>query len=157
MRYGWNLSTEPWERAFKEIQNLEWKKVPLDSIQSIVVPEKSGVYLICGRPPAPSGTDHTKPLAVFYNVLYAGQSGSLRSRFVTHAKFTSPDLERAKRTFQNLDFWYAPVESVDLNRIEGLLLDVLGPTANRVNAPLQGRLGKPEAPNKERKMERGKS
>jgi hypothetical protein len=156
MRYGWNINSAPWERAGIEIQKLEWKKVFLDPSQTFVIPEKSGVYLICGRPPVPFEADPAKPLAVFYNVLYAGQSGSLRTRFATHAKSTSPDLELAKKTFRNLDYWYALVDSVDLNMIEGLLLDVLGPTANRVNAPLQGRLGKPEAPNKERKMERGK-
>lgn len=154
MRYGWNINSAPWALASKEIQKLEWKKAFLDPIQTVVIPEKSGVYLICGRPPIE--TDPTKPLAIFYNVLYAGQSGSLRARFATHAKLTSPDLELAKKTFRNLDYWYALVENVDLNRVEGLLLDVLGPTANRVNAPLQGRLGKPEVPNKERKMDRGK-
>ncbi len=154
MRYGWNLNSAPWERAGKELLQLEWKKVFLDPSQAFVIPEKSGVYLICGRPPVPPETDAAKPLAIFYNVLYAGQSGSLRSRFTTHAKSTSQDLELAKKTFRNLDYWYALVESIDLNRIEGLLLEVLGPTANRVNAPLQGRLGKPEAPNKE-KTERG--
>ena len=156
MRYGWNINRTSWERAITEIQNLEWKKVFLDPTQAVVVPEKSGVYLICSRPPVPSGTDPSKPLGVFYNVIYAGQSGSLRSRFTTHAKSTSADLELAKSTFRNLDYWYAQVESVDLNRIEGLLLDVLGPTANRVSAPLQGRLGNPEEPNKERKIERNK-
>ena len=156
MRYGWNINSAPWERAGKEIQNLEWKKVFLDPTQTFVIPEKSGVYLICGRPPVPIETDPTKPLAIFYNVLYAGQSGSLRARFDTHAKSTSPDLELAKKTFRNLDYWYALVENVDLNRIEDVLLDVLGPTANRINAPLRGRLGKPEVPNRERKMERGK-
>lgn len=156
MRYGWNLRRDSWELAGKEIQKLEWKKVFLDPSQTFVIPQKSGVYLICGRPPLLGDTDPTKPLGVFYNVLYAGQSGSLRARFDTHAKLTSPDLELAKKTFRNLDYWYALVENVDLNRIEGLLLDVLGPTANRVNAPLQGRLGKPEVPNRERKMERGK-
>lgn len=150
MRYGWNIDSAPWERAGNEIQKLEWKKVFLDRSQTILIPEKSGVYLICGRPPVPVETDPTKPLAIFYNALYAGQSGSLRARFDTHAKSTSPDLELAKKTFRNLDYWYALVENVDLNRIEGVLLDVLGPTANRVNAPLQGRLGKPEAPNKEK-------
>ena len=91
--------------------------------------------------------------------LHAGNAAlaaaTAASTSLTEAKSTSPDLELAKKTFRNLDYWYALVENVDLNRIEGLLLDVLGPTANRVNAPLQGRLGKPEAPNKERKMERG--
>ena len=154
MRYGWNIHSAPWELASKEIRKLEWKKVFLDPIQTVIIPEKSGVYLICGRPPIE--TDSTKPLAIFYNVLYAGQSGSLRARFATHAKLTSPDLELAKKTFRNLDYWYALVENVDLNRVEGLLLEVLGPTANRVNAPLQGRLGKPEVPNRERKLERGK-
>ena len=156
MRYGWNIHSAPWERAGKELQKLKWKKAFLDPSQTFVIPEKSGVYLICGRPPVPVETDPTKPLAIFYNVLYAGQSGSLRARFATHAKSTSSDLELAKKTFRNLDYWYALVDNVDLNKIEGLLLEVLGPTANRVNAPLQGRLGKPEAPNKERKMERGK-
>ena len=156
MRYGWNIHSAPWERAGKELQKLKWKKAFLDPSQTFVIPEKSGVYLICGRPPVPVETDPTKPLAIFYNVLYAGQSESLRARFDTHAKSTSQDLELAKKTFRNLDYWYALVNNVDLNKIEGLLLEVLGPTANRVNAPLQGRLGKPEAPNKERKMERGK-
>jgi len=156
VRYGWNIESAPWERAGKEIQKLEWKKAFLDPSQIFVIPEKSGVYLICGRPPLSVETDLTKPLAIFYNVLYAGQSVSLRARFATHAKSTSPDLELTKKTFRNLDYWYALVEIVDLNRVEGLLLDVLGPTANRVNAPLQGRLGKPEAPNKERKKELGK-
>ena len=91
MRYGWNINSAPWERAGKELQKLEWKKVFLDPSQTFVIPEKSGVYLICGRPPVPVETDLTKPLAIFYNVLYAGQSGSLRARFATHAKSTSPD------------------------------------------------------------------
>ena len=156
MRYGWNINSDPWELAGKEIQKLKWKKSFLDSSQTVMIPAESGVYLICGRPPVPVETDLEKPLAIFYNVLYAGQSKSLRGRFATHANSTSTDLELAKKTFKNLDYWYALVDNVNLNIIEGLLLNVLGPTANRVNAPLQARLGKPEAPNKERKMERGK-
>ena len=156
MRYGWNINSSSWERAAKEIATLTWKKVFLDSSQTVMIPEKSGVYLICSSPPSSAGPDQTKPLGCFYNVIYVGQSGGLKSRFATHAKSTSPDLELAKKTFLNLDFWYALTDVSSLNRIEGLLLDVLGPTANRVNAPLQGRLGKPEAPNKEKKMDRGK-
>ncbi len=155
MRYGWNIDRASWERASNILQKLEWKKAFLDPSQAFVIPEKSGVYLICSRPPVPVESDSTKPLGIFYNVLYAGQSVSLRTRFNTHAKSSSLDIELVKKTFRNLDYWYALVEKVDLDGIERILLDVLGPTANRINAPLRGQLGKPEAPNKERKIERG--
>jgi len=149
MRYGWSIDPQAWSRADSEIQKLEWKKVFLLEHQAPLVPQGSGVYLMCVHPPVSRNKDVPRPLAILYNAIYAGQSRILRDRFKTHAKSTSEDIESAKRAYGNLDFWYAVVDSVDLNHLEALLLDVLGPTANRVNAPLQGKLGAPRPANSE--------
>ena len=143
MKYGWNLEKESWDRAYESLIALQWRRVLLTEVQATLVPEESGVYLICASPPLKSEDITEKPLANFYNALYAGQSRSLRDRFKTHSRISSPDIERAKRAFRVLDYWYARVDVVDLNLVESLLLDVLGPTANRISAPLQGTLGSP--------------
>jgi hypothetical protein len=147
MKYGWNLDDLAWERAQERLIVLQWRRVLLVEVQATLVPESSGVYLICATPPLKREGASEKPLANFYNALYAGQSKSLRERFKTHSRISSPDIEQAKKTFKVLDYWYALVDIIDLNFVESLLLDVLGPTANRINAPLQGTLGNPEPAN----------
>jgi hypothetical protein len=75
-----------------------------------------------------------------YNAIYAGQTTNLRQRFRKHVQGYG-DVVHAKNAFRRLDFWFASVESADLNDIEQLLLDSLGPTANVKN--VKARIGEP--------------
>ena len=75
-----------------------------------------------------------------YNAIYAGQTTNLRQRFQNHVQGYG-NLIQAKNTFRRLDFWFTSVRSAELDEIEQLLLDTLGPTANIIN--VKARIGEP--------------
>lgn len=90
------------------------------------------------------------------NVLYVGQSGDLRRRFLQHCaqEPTNPLIKECRNIFGNLQFYYsrvptrieAPKEDW-LQQVESALVGALSPPANR-NIPsgqrLTARLGPPQ-------------
>ena len=138
MRYGWSLNAELWQTLSKAVHDYDWQRAYLESDYTNSVPNSSGVYLICAstsRIPI-RGTVMER----LYNAIYVGQTKNLKQRFRAHIRGYR-DIVQAKNAFRRLDFWFAFVQTTDLNEIEQLLLDTFGPTANIRN--VKARLGEP--------------
>ena len=111
------------------------------------VPETSGVYVICARPPYPTTLGRAA-----YTVLYAGKvrrlPRTLRARFVEHCDRPTPILRPLLLCFHpNVHFWWSSVaDSEEIDRTETLLIESFNPPANMIRAPgtavLLARLGR---------------
>lgn len=137
MRHGWSLSPRSWAAMREAFENRPWKQVPFRIHSRALVPNACGVYVLA----AGSGVRHAGVLARLYGALYVGQSVDLRARFLQHLARPQPELERAVRSFA-LDFWFTPSDEPDLLRLEALLIECLGPSANRLSG-IRAAIGEP--------------
>jgi hypothetical protein len=142
MRYGWSLDREHWQILITNAGAITWNRVHLRDLDRDSIPDRPGIYLICAK---------VKGLTqgVFnelYNVIYAGQEGvSLRRRFLEHCRIPKLELRNAQQCYvYPFDYWYSVVEVEHLDKIEGSLIDCLGPPANLVRkVTIKAHLGKP--------------
>ena len=134
MRYGWSLDRGDWERLHLALEagaSGTWHRVKELSLPlELMVPTKSGVYLLCARP----ASLVEGMLDQLYNVVYVGQAQNLRARFIQHCKSPSPDVARAKGLFgaSHIEYWFLQVGIEHLDDAERELIFCLGPSANRV-------------------------
>lgn len=138
MRYGWKLDKNSWSRLSAAIGSRTWKTVPFSLLEKKEVPEKCGVYVFCARPiPGKPSATNRNLLQFLYNAIYAGQATNLRQRFDNHWRDPMDPMHRLRACFSaTLEFWYITFESsVELSKVECLLIDCLGPTANRNLGP----------------------
>lgn len=141
---GWVLDGSVWSRMQKEFGPADWRKRPLSVDVKRHIPVTSGVYAICARGfvgPNPDGL-----LASLYNAVYVGKATNLQNRFDDHCRGYG-DVRPARLVFRQLDFWFIETDRIEL--LEQLLMDALGPPANKVNsigakigAPVSARRGK---------------
>jgi excinuclease UvrABC nuclease subunit len=123
---------------------VNWRKQPLDLTVKRHVPETGGVYVICAH--AVAGPNAAGILAALYNAVYVGQAMNLRNRFADHCRGYR-DVRLAHQIFRSLDFWFS--ETGDRNEAEQLLMDALGPPANRSNV-IRARINPPVSAQKRR-------
>ena len=130
MRHGWSLNRKDWADLDKAVRDLDWKSVEFRADRATDVPTSCGVYAICT-----SGTKATSGLlGAFYNVLYVGESGDLRTRFRQHSgENPQPKIRSARSCFVHaqLKFWYACTSSSGRFALERTLIAALGPPANQ--------------------------
>jgi hypothetical protein len=136
MRYGWSLRPLDWAAVTDELGAALWRNVPFRQVQRQRIPEEAGIYML-GSTPRATGLP-----ARLYNALYIGQATNLRTRFLQHLRHPSPDVGRAGTCFDDIDFWFIEVDSSSLNRVESMLIECLGPSANR-RAGIAARIGPP--------------
>lgn len=137
MRYGWSLEETRWKPLWLAMSGFQWNFVSLLQINASLLPEACGVYMICAsaiRTPEPV---QVPPL---YNAIYVGRSNNLRTRFGQHCMGYG-EVPQAKRTFRELDFHYTVVPEGDSKRLESLLIDALGPSANIIGGQIKARIG----------------
>ena len=125
---GWTLNGGTWQRARQQLGPVTWRKQPLDFNVRRHIPSASGVYAICAH--AVVGPQSAGMLAALYNAVYVGQATNLRNRFDDHCRGYG-DVRPARLVFRMLDFWFS--ETHALNEFEQLMMDALGPPANRSN------------------------
>lgn len=77
-----------------------------------------------------------------YSAVYVGQSRDLQRRFGEHVHTKIGKVAEAKHTFGVLDFWYALFDSSDLDSVEKLVIQALGPSANEKY--VRAKIGNPE-------------
>lgn len=133
---GWSLNTTVWQEGWTRLGSLTWRQQPLNLDVKNRVPAKSGVYAICAHAaitPVAAGL-----LTRLYNAIYVGKATNLRNRFDNHCRGYG-DVRPARLVFRKLDFWYAETDELAL---EQLLLDTLGPPANRIDS-IAARIGAP--------------
>lgn len=129
MQYGWSADKLIWARLVQALPvAIQWRLVQLRSNNSNSVPDHPGVYVICGAPPAPG------PIVQIdlYNALYVGQATKLRKRFRDHCLDPADNISALKACWgTSLDFHLAVLPPESLDKIEGLLIESLGPPGNR--------------------------
>ena len=138
MRYGWNLDSASWGRLKQMVDAREWKRVYLEELYISQVPSSPGVYLICAR--AQDVPLSGKVMELLYNAIYVGQSKNMRTRFRNHLAGYR-NVQVAKLTFRRLHFWFTELNIQDLDNVEQLLLETLGPSANAIN--VKAKVGQP--------------
>src|SRR4051794_8350045 len=122
MRYGWSLKPDRWATVAKLSVHDHWKRAPFHKDSRDMVPDHPGVYAICASCKRMGG----KLFPHLYNVIYVGQSESLRARFVSHSSRPKPEIGQALKVFRKLDYWYSPMPLSELNPVEESLIALLG-------------------------------
>ena len=137
MRYGWTLNKRDWDSLFVSSAGIEWKRTNLNTLYQGVVPNMSGVYIICTKPKL-----NKKPFSVIYNVIYAGYEGvSLKRRFLEHCKTKNEELKKARSCFgYDMDYWFTIVSPDIARSLESYLIECFGPPVNRVRGKIMAKL-----------------
>ena len=141
MRHGWTLEKQQWDHLLTVVSGTSWSNTKLDQLYRDSIPEGSGVYAICCTVP-----DATQRLfKALYNVLYIGQSKSLRRRFLEHCNRPQRGVTEVKQCFgENLDYWFTEVNPDRIDELEACLIDCFGPPANRIRGRIPARVGTPK-------------
>ena len=142
MRYGWSLDRSTWSERVACTHASAGAYVPsLSPLSRSHVPERS-------RHLRDLHTRHAclprSLLGKLYNAVDVGQAIDLRQRFLAHARSPGRELQRAHNAFQVLDFYFMTASLEDLNQLEALLIECLGPSANQ-RAGIAARIGEPIA------------
>lgn len=139
MKYGWSLEPADWILLKNLFSESKWARVYLEREYKDKVPNKSGVYIICGRTDALGNMGAA--INNFCNAVYVGQSINLKNRFQDHVTGYG-NVIKAKLTFRRLEYWWSEVSRDDLNLYEQALVNALGPSANEVNV-IKAKVGEP--------------
>jgi len=129
MQYGWSANKVIWANLAQALPvTIHWRLVQLRSNNSSSVPDQPGVYVICGPTPVPCTVEQID----LYNALYVGQTTKLRKRFRDHCLDPADNISALKACWgTRLDFHLAVLPPASLDKIEGLLIESLGPPGNR--------------------------
>lgn len=138
LRYGWSLREADWRRAEVLLNDRQWARRRLRSMDAPSIPRTPGVYVILG-------SFQSASLKKFRNVLYVGKASALRSRFETHEKNPAARLRQAKTCFgpSPLEFWYVETALEEISDLEAALIEVLGPPVNQQAGTVTGVVGDP--------------
>lgn len=145
MNYGWTLNRESWVKLASALNQRPWRSVSFSIYEKPQVPITRGVYVFCARPYTDPTEDQKQRslLRHLLNAVYVGQAVNLRKRFDDHYRKPMPPMRDLRGCFRGtLEFWFTSADSLEeLCLLEGLLIDCLGPTANRHRAPaLRGKI-----------------
>jgi hypothetical protein len=140
MRYGWSLEEPSWQRLRALKDRGKWRRCKLDQLQRVHVPTEPGIYLIG----ASATKDDGEPFSTLYNAIYVGQSTNLQARFLQHIRTPQDPLRLARSCFPILDYWFLEVDASELDSLEAVLIDCLGPSANR-RSGIRARIGPRQA------------
>ena len=141
MNYGWTLRKGSWDKLIAATNNRAWRSVAFSKFDKAQVPTDGGVYIFCVKPMKGSSDPRFRSLL---NGVYVGQAVNLRKRFDDHLRKPMDPLRAVRACFSTtLEFWFTRVNSPEeLCNLESLLIECLGPAANRQSGPtLKGRVG----------------
>ena len=139
MKYGWSLEPEHWTILHELLSETNWRRVYLEREYKDEIPNKSGIYIICGR--ASSIGNMGSAISSLNNAIYVGQSNNLKNRFQDHVVGYGLVIQ-AKITFRRLEYWWSEVNNEELSKFEQALVNALGPSANVVNV-IKAKVGQP--------------
>lgn len=148
MRYGWSLAEEDWRLLPSElVTGKVWRSVQFTVADANSVPTHPAVYLICTYPPGRRRGDQISPNDLFgllYTAIYIGKSENLRQRFYQHCANPRAEIQKSRECFEDsLEFWFTRVDADQLDTIESLLIECLGPPANTLRGVITARLESP--------------
>ena len=131
MRHGWSLEYEWWAQLEKALPASAWQKVRFRLLDEDSVPSSPGIYAMSAGTPLHVDGDGMSLFRQLHNVLYLGKSTNLRARFKQHVVTPKAELKQAMVCYGAPSFWFITVETARLDELEGLLIECLGPSANK--------------------------
>lgn len=138
MRYGWSIERKDWYGLTTLCAERTWQKVPFGAVNRDLVPKEPGVYAIC----TPGWRMASGLFAHLYNAVYVGKAKDLHARFLQHCQRPEREIRSLTECFPDLEYWFAPMRAGELDVVETLLIDCLGPPANRQRG-IAARIGRP--------------
>ena len=137
MRYGWSLDTEHWNGVDHILGSSGWSacKFTRDSLD--LVPKSRRVYMLVASPPVSNFSQKNEMADGLAAPVYVGIAIDLSRRFKQHISFRDGSVaDRIKPLLQRTRFWFLemPETQEELRRIEQILIDAFGPTANKINS-----------------------
>lgn len=106
-----------------------WISAPLNRASSQLVPDKPGVYAMLE-------VERFNQLPCRLEVVYIGQAGNLRRRFLQHidpiAQRNSEIFELIKQSLTSPEFWFLRLERSKLDEVERRLIGEIAPRANNI-------------------------
>jgi len=148
MRHGWTLDRSLWTELREMMSDLSWRHARCSILEKGHIPKSGGVYVFCARPGHPIGLRRQRArrlLEYLINAVYVGQATSLRSRFTRHCEDPMRPMAKVRSCFGlTMEFWFVRIPEQDRrNQLESLLIECLGPIANRQAGPstFPGRVG----------------
>ena len=137
IRFGWPLYRTDWELIPAEVlRSNQWQSSALSHGLRLSIPQQSGVYMMCVRPPNISVV--TEPFAGLLEIIYVGKSSNLRNRYSKHLNVPSPKVRAARNTYaDSIRFWYLRMEAERISAVESLLISCFGPPANDIPGEVQ--------------------
>lgn len=139
MRKGWSLDARKWAIARQILTSNTWRHCGLKQTNKDLIPQESGIYLICAR--AVAGQDPCLP--PLYDAIYVGLSRRLRKRFIDHCGGYG-DVPEALQAFGRLDFYFTLLPADQIASAESRMIDAIGPSANKIQGTVGARIGAPE-------------
>ena len=147
MDKGWSIDKEDWQALEKALLKAKiWKSVLLTTNDQSLVPETSGVYAICARPPIATKQERKTFFHCLASPLYIGRSESnIKLRFLEHCQNKNWQLRRAKQCFRTvkLNFWFVELPRNFVKDAEARLIKCFGPPVNKRAGTIPGTIKAP--------------
>lgn len=144
MRKGWTIDPVHWEQLATLLgTRANWTSVILTTTASSMVPNRSGVYAICVRPPIATSPTHAAFFSELATPIYIGRSKSnIRDRFLKHCRSADLDLYGAKLCYSEsiLRFWFIELPRDHVHNVEAALIDCFGPSVNRRSETIEAQI-----------------
>jgi len=139
---SWSHDQADWRHFAHLTRGKTWDRVPFAASFARAIPEKPGVYIICGWTPL----NRRDSDAGFRVPLYVGQTGSLCKRFSQHLKNPPALVARYQSAgHPDLRFWFLNVgEPWDRSELELAVWKTFACPANKCRPAIPARLGSPE-------------
>ena len=115
----------------EKIRGLQWRNLRFNRTDLERLPECSGIYVLCAKPPEAPVAFQSIGL---YNPVYIGQAKNLKRRvFGGHWKKPSVNINELRAHFNKgeLSLWYALADADKMTDIEDAMLFCFWPSANR--------------------------
>ena len=130
IRYGWTLYPTEWQLIPSDVLRTDqWQSTGLSRALRSSIPQQSGVYMMCVRPPGVASIG--QPFSRLEEVVYVGKTTNLRRRYGQHLNVPSPKVRVARETYaESLRFWFLRLASSQISSVESVLISCLGPPGN---------------------------
>ena len=145
MHYGWTLDKAAWTKLITATRGRSVAKSEFQQIgESPGADRGRSLRFLCKADGRSVNATQRHLLRTLVNAVYVGQAMNLRQRFDDHLRAPMDPMVAARAVFSTtLEFWFTRASSdEEMCQLESLLIECLGPPANRQSGPtLKATLG----------------